>query len=160
MRECREPECSTSWSEVDLMRKTLIALVAAATVVATAFATSNKAEAWWGWWWFGAVVGGVVAGTIIGSAIAPRPYYPYGYYGPYYGPYPYGPRCHWNRINTSRIAILARNPSPATQESYLNAVPKFNRYFGRSPDRLGLEDVHAFQVHLVATFVRYGFSTG
>ena len=66
------------------MRKTLIAVVAAATVVTTAFATSNKAEAWWGWWWPGAVVGGVVAGAIVGSAVAPRPYYPYGYYGPYY----------------------------------------------------------------------------
>src|SRR3979490_3026670 len=42
-----------------------------------------------------------------------------------------------------------RNLSPATQQSYLNAVSKFSRYFGRSPDRLGLEDVHAFQVHLV-----------
>jgi hypothetical protein len=75
------------------MRKTLIAVVAAATVVATAFATSNKADAWWGWWRPGAVVGGVVAGAIVGSAVAPRPYYPYGYYGPYYGPYAYGARC-------------------------------------------------------------------
>ena len=50
--------------------------------------------------------------------------------------------------------MTVRNLSPATQQSYLNAVSKFSRYFGRSPDRLGLEDVHAFQVHLVAT----GFS--
>jgi integrase/recombinase XerD len=42
------------------------------------------------------------------------------------------------------------NLSPATQRSYFNAVSKFSRYFGRSPDHLGLEDVHAFQVHLVA----------
>jgi hypothetical protein len=47
--------------------------------------------------------------------------------------------------------MTVRNLSPATQQSYLNAVSKFSRYFGRSPDRLGLEDVHAFQVHLVAT---------
>jgi len=33
----------------------------------------------------------------------------------------------------------------------LHAVTKFSRYFGRSPDRLGLEDVRAFQVHLVST---------
>ena len=46
--------------------------------------------------------------------------------------------------------MTVRNLSPATQQSYLNAVSKFSRYFGRSPDRLGLEDVHAFQVHLVA----------
>src|SRR3981081_59309 len=45
--------------------------------------------------------------------------------------------------------MTVRNLSPATQQSYLNAVSKFSRYFGRSPDRLGLEDVHAFQVHLV-----------
>lgn len=43
-----------------------------------------------------------------------------------------------------------RNLSPATQRSYLHAVTKFSRYFGRSPDRLGLEDVRAFQVHLVS----------
>ena len=43
-----------------------------------------------------------------------------------------------------------RNLSPATQRSYLHAVTKFSRYFGRSPDRLGLEEVRAFQVHLVS----------
>ena len=47
--------------------------------------------------------------------------------------------------------MTVRNLSPATQRSYLNAISKFSRYFGRSPDHLGLEDVHAFQVHLVAT---------
>ena len=46
--------------------------------------------------------------------------------------------------------MTVRNLSPATQQSYLNAVSKFSRYFSRSPDRLSLEDVHAFQVHLVA----------
>ena len=43
-----------------------------------------------------------------------------------------------------------RNLSPATQRSCLHAVAKFSRCFGRSPDRLGLEDVRAFQVHLVS----------
>lgn len=43
-----------------------------------------------------------------------------------------------------------RNLSPATQRSYLHAVSKFSRHFGCSPDRLGLEDVRAFQVHLVS----------
>ncbi len=33
--------------------------------------------------------------------------------------------------------MTVRNLSPATQQSYLNAVSKFSRYFGRSPDRLG-----------------------
>jgi integrase/recombinase XerD len=43
-----------------------------------------------------------------------------------------------------------RNLSPATQRSYLHAASKFSRYSGRSPERLGLEDVRAFQVYLVA----------
>jgi site-specific recombinase XerD len=46
--------------------------------------------------------------------------------------------------------MTVRNLSPATQRSYLHAVAKFGRFFGRSPDRLDLEDVRAFQVHLVA----------
>ena len=46
--------------------------------------------------------------------------------------------------------MTVRNLSPATQRSYLAAVSKLSRYFGRSPDRLGLEDVRTFQVHLVA----------
>lgn len=44
--------------------------------------------------------------------------------------------------------MTVRDLSPATQRSYLNAVSKFSRYFGRSPGHLGLEDVYAFQVHL------------
>ena len=32
----------------------------------------------------------------------------------------------------------------------MHAVARFGRFFGRSPDKLGLEDVRAFQVHLVA----------
>ena len=47
--------------------------------------------------------------------------------------------------------MTVRNLSPATQRSYLHAVAKFSRHFARSPDRLGLEDVRAFQVHLVST---------
>jgi integrase/recombinase XerD len=34
--------------------------------------------------------------------------------------------------------MTVRNLSPATQRSYLHAVSKFSRYFGRSPDRLCL----------------------
>ena len=40
--------------------------------------------------------------------------------------------------------MTVRNLSPATQRSYIHAAAKFSRHFGRSPDRLGLEDVHAF----------------
>jgi integrase/recombinase XerD len=46
--------------------------------------------------------------------------------------------------------MTVRNLSPATQRSYISAVSKFGRFFGRSPDRLNLEDVRTFQVHLVA----------
>lgn len=51
--------------------------------------------------------------------------------------------------------MTVRNLSPATQRSYLSAVSKFSRHFGRSPDSLGLEEVHAFQVHLVANGVSW-----
>jgi integrase/recombinase XerD len=46
--------------------------------------------------------------------------------------------------------MTVRNLWPPTQRSYLNAVSKFSRYFGRSPDHLGL-----FQVHLVATGISW-----
>jgi len=51
--------------------------------------------------------------------------------------------------------MTVRNLSPATQQSYVHAVSKFSRYFGRPPDRLGLEDVRAFQVHLVSTGISW-----
>jgi site-specific recombinase XerD len=46
--------------------------------------------------------------------------------------------------------MRVRNLSPATQEAYVRAVEKLSRHFGRSPDRLNLEDVRAFQVHLAS----------
>jgi site-specific recombinase XerD len=46
--------------------------------------------------------------------------------------------------------MTVRNLPPATQRSYVHAVAKFARFFGRSPEKLDLEDVRAFQVHLVA----------
>jgi integrase/recombinase XerD len=51
--------------------------------------------------------------------------------------------------------MTVRNLSPATQRSYIHAVCKFSRFFGRSPDRLGLEDVRAFQVHLVSSGISW-----
>jgi integrase/recombinase XerD len=51
--------------------------------------------------------------------------------------------------------MTVRNLSPATQRSYLHAVSKLSQHYGRSPDRLGLEEVRAFQVHLVATGISW-----
>lgn len=51
--------------------------------------------------------------------------------------------------------MTVRNLSPATQQSYIHAVAKFSRYFGRSPDRLGVEDVRAYQVHLISTGISW-----
>jgi hypothetical protein len=89
--------------EVDVMRKILTAVAAAALIGVTALASSSPAEAWgrWGWGWGpGPFIGGLAAGAVVGGAIAAspyyyRPYYPYGYYG--YGP-GYGYRCPpaWN----------------------------------------------------------------
>ena len=46
--------------------------------------------------------------------------------------------------------MTIRNLSPATQQSYLYAVSKFSRHFGHSPDRLGVEDVRTYLVHLTS----------
>ena len=46
--------------------------------------------------------------------------------------------------------MTIRNLSQATQQSYIYAVRKFSRHFGRSPDRLGIEDIRAYQLHLIA----------
>ena len=51
--------------------------------------------------------------------------------------------------------MTVRNLSPATPRSYLHAVTKFSRYFSRSPDRLSVEDVRAFQVHLVSSGISW-----
>ena len=51
--------------------------------------------------------------------------------------------------------MTVRNLSPATQRSYISAVSKLSRYFGQSPDKLELEDVRAFQVHLVSTGISW-----
>ena len=44
--------------------------------------------------------------------------------------------------------MTVRNLSPATQQSYVYAVAKFSRFFDRSPDQLGVEEVRAYQIHL------------
>jgi len=42
-----------------------------------------------------------------------------------------------------------RNLAPSTQKCYIEHVAAFARYFGRSPERLGPEQVRAYQLHLI-----------
>ncbi len=46
--------------------------------------------------------------------------------------------------------MMIRNFSPATQQSYLYAIARFSLHFNCPPDRLGMEDVRAYQLHLIA----------
>jgi len=52
--------------------------------------------------------------------------------------------------------LRIRNLSPETQRSYVHHVAKFSRFFGRSPDQLGYEEVRAYQAHLVGRRVSWG----
>ncbi len=45
--------------------------------------------------------------------------------------------------------MTIRNLSRSTQQSYIYAVARFSRHFNRSPDQLGMEEVRAYQLHLV-----------
>jgi hypothetical protein len=65
----------------NVMRTTLTAVAAAATIAVATIAAPTTADARRGWW-APAIIGGLAAGAIIGSAYA-RPYYGgYGYYQP------------------------------------------------------------------------------
>jgi integrase/recombinase XerD len=59
-------------------------------------------------------------------------------------------RIQQNQISPLRRRMIedmtVRNMSPATQRSYIHAVQGYSRHFGRSPERLGLQDVRAYQV--------------
>jgi integrase/recombinase XerD len=44
--------------------------------------------------------------------------------------------------------MQVRNLSRHTQDSYLLQVSRFARHFAKSPDLLGPEDIHAYQVYL------------
>ena len=48
-----------------------------------------------------------------------------------------------------------RNLSLVTQRCYVHAVAKFAQHFNRSPDRLGLEEVRAYQIHLTTTGISW-----
>jgi site-specific recombinase XerD len=45
--------------------------------------------------------------------------------------------------------LRIRNYAASTIEVYLDQVSRFARFFGRSPERLGPEDIRSYQVHLV-----------
>ena len=51
--------------------------------------------------------------------------------------------------------MTIRNLAPATQQSYVQAVAKFSRYFGRSPDQLGPEDIRSYQIYLASRGVAW-----
>ena len=44
--------------------------------------------------------------------------------------------------------MQVRNLAPHTQRSYLQQVSQFARYFGKSPELLGPDDVRTYQIHL------------
>ena len=43
-----------------------------------------------------------------------------------------------------------RNMSPSTHKVYTYAVANFSTFHGRSPDKLGIEDVREYRLHLIA----------
>ena len=44
--------------------------------------------------------------------------------------------------------MMVRNFAPATQDTYVHQVSMFARYFGRSPEMLGPEEIRSYQVYL------------
>ena len=44
--------------------------------------------------------------------------------------------------------LQRRNYAKSTVRSYIHAIQDFARYFGRSPERLGPEQIRQYQVHL------------
>ena len=45
--------------------------------------------------------------------------------------------------------MTLRNFTPKTIQAYVRCVARFARYFGRSPERLGSEQVRAYLLHLL-----------
>jgi hypothetical protein len=51
--------------------------------------------------------------------------------------------------------MRVRNLSPVTQRCYVHAVAQFARHFNQSPDRLGLAEIRAYQIHLTTTGISW-----
>jgi integrase/recombinase XerD len=51
--------------------------------------------------------------------------------------------------------MTVRNLSRETQDAYVRSVAKLSKHFGCSPDRLGLEDIRAYQVYLTSQGVSW-----
>lgn len=51
--------------------------------------------------------------------------------------------------------LQIRNYSPKTITAYTRAVARFAAHFGRSPDRLGAEQVREYQLHLLSRRVSW-----
>ena len=77
------------------MKKTIMALLAVATVAGSLGATPAQAQRGVG----AGIAAGLIGGAIVGGAIAASRPYPYGYYGPGYveGPPPAPVGCYWTR---------------------------------------------------------------
>src|SRR5947209_16035222 len=46
--------------------------------------------------------------------------------------------------------MTMRNLSPSTQETYIRAVAQFSMFHRRSPDKLGVEHLREYHLHLVS----------
>ena len=98
-RQIANARCPCSREKGEVMKKTLLALCAAATLAVSAVAVPAPAQAQRGV--AAGVAAGLIGGAIVGGAIASQN----GYYGPgygYYAPGPayvaepgYGPDCFW-----------------------------------------------------------------
>jgi hypothetical protein len=77
-----------------MMRKTLTAIVAAATIAGT-LASATDASAQWrrGWGWGPGIAAGIIGGLALGAFLATRPPGYVAYEG--YGQPVYGPGCYW-----------------------------------------------------------------